>query len=733
MKRKETLELPDGNRLRRFSRRVARASVFLALLLGLPAASMAMTNIVAFVKIGDPGNPPDARTGGTNGSVPYKYYMSEFPIQNDQWVEFLDNVVVGTNSSDPYGLSIGHDQARGGYTRTTVGTNYVFGLVPNYANKPVNNIRFDDACRFCNWLHNGGTNGGDTEYGAYDMSLSPNQVRLPGARYFLPTHDEWFKAAFYQPGVLTPTGNSNYWLYATRSDTLPGGGYADSVGDITNGPNDVANWDDPNTGPFTWGGESYNVSTVGSAGSNSVTHYGAYDMNGNVYQWMETMNPAGNKRSYAGGSAFSAAGELPATLNLSEPVTGGPPCGWWDYPETQAPSLGFRIVRAAAPDLVFVTIGNPGNVGDARTGGTNGAVAYTYRMAEFLVRCDQWVEYLNDVASADTNGYVPGSDMDDYWTTGSSARNCGVLRLGVPGAFTYYCKADYTNKPVTWVNFFMAARYVNYLCNGAKPGADTEHGAYDLSLYYNVVRNPSAPYFLPTQSELYKAAYYQPGIMSVGTNANYWLFGTASDTHPGGAIANADGSVSNAPGNLGNWSDPNTGPFTWDGTPENVSSVGGCGVGSSSHYGVYDIFGNGYEWSETRKSPSSILRGYNGGASAFSDLSVYGGGVEGESTLNVTSPNDGPPGGWWDYPDGPEAPSAVIRVGALAPAVTPPVLSISQSGNQVILSWSESGFRLQENSALNNPAGWSSVSGGTNSPTSVTITTGPVFFRLISP
>jgi formylglycine-generating enzyme required for sulfatase activity len=360
-------------------------------------------------------------------------------------------------------------------------------------------------------------------------------------------------------------------------------------------------------------------------------------------------------------------------------------------------------------------------------------VAYTYRIAKFLVTCEQWTEYLNDVVSVDTNAYYPGSSVDIYWVPGHSARNCGVLRTGPTNALSYYCESAYTNKPVTWATFFHLARYVNYLCNGAKPGADTEHGAYDLSLGYDVVRNPSAPYFIPTRDELYKAAFYQPGIMSMGTNANYWLYGTASDTHPAGAIANADGSVSNAPGNLANWDDPNTGPFTWDGTAENVSSVGGCGVGSSSYYGVFDLCGNGYEWFESRLGAPSTKRGYNGGCSAFSDLTLYGGGPEGASTLNVLKPTDGPPGGWWDYPDGPEAPSIVLRVAALALPVTAPKLSISLSGGQVTLSWSGSGFRLQQNTSLTNPGGWTSVPGGTSSPTIVTAGSGNNYFRLINP
>src|SRR5258708_2761522 len=80
-------------------------------LFGLPTAGHAMTNIIQFVKIGNPGNPPDARTGGTNGSVAYTYYISKYPVRNDQFTEFLNDVA---SAADPHALAVGTGNARGG-------------------------------------------------------------------------------------------------------------------------------------------------------------------------------------------------------------------------------------------------------------------------------------------------------------------------------------------------------------------------------------------------------------------------------------------------------------------------------------------------------------------------------------------------------------------------------------------------------------------------------------------
>jgi hypothetical protein len=62
-----------------------------------------------------------------------------------------------------------------------------------------------------------------------------------------------------------------------------------------------------------------------------------------------------------------------------------------------------------------------------------------------------------------------------------------------------------------------------------------------------------------------------------------------------------------------------------------------------------------------------------------------------------------------------------------------PVLNIAPpAGGNVTLSWSGSGWKLQQNSSLTNPAGWGDVTGGTSSPVPVTIGAGPEFFRLVS-
>ena len=75
----------------------------------------------------------------------------------------------------------------------------------------MNGVDWYGAARYCNWLHNGLPTGpqdlSTTEDGAYDMAIGGDLIaRKPGARYFLPTEGEWYKAAYYDaidPGATS--------------------------------------------------------------------------------------------------------------------------------------------------------------------------------------------------------------------------------------------------------------------------------------------------------------------------------------------------------------------------------------------------------------------------------------------------------------------------------------------------------------------------------------------------
>ena len=141
-----------------------------------------------WVAVGNAGNAADT-TG--YGSVSEDYQIGTYEVTAGQYTEFL-NAVAATDTyglynanmdSSSYGCQITQNGVSGSYT-------YDFGGRPSgteadWANRPVNYVSWYDSLRFANWLHNG-QGEGDTEDGAYDMSLGSSVVRKAGAQVWLP-------------------------------------------------------------------------------------------------------------------------------------------------------------------------------------------------------------------------------------------------------------------------------------------------------------------------------------------------------------------------------------------------------------------------------------------------------------------------------------------------------------------------------------------------------------------
>jgi formylglycine-generating enzyme required for sulfatase activity len=292
---------------------IIRWFCFSILLTGILIAGKAWAVEIETVVIGDPGNPPDHLSTFNNpdnlrfGSVPYVYRIGKYEVTNEQYVEFLNAVAVA-DSFDLYnGLMA---SPRGGIDRTGVSGAFSYTTRPNMGNKPVNFVSFWDAARFANWLHNGQPNESEnplaTEYGAYSLGgvASPNNesiLRNSGARWFLPTENEWYKAAYFDPRVEAsggPPGSDHYWTYATKSDTPPVHAMAHSNGDISNPGANLANYDDA----AQWNGQLGNLTSVGTAGQLSASYYGTFDQSGNINEWNETITTSGPFRGRRGGS-----------------------------------------------------------------------------------------------------------------------------------------------------------------------------------------------------------------------------------------------------------------------------------------------------------------------------------------------------------------------------------------------------------------------------------------------
>ena len=296
----------------------------------------------------------------------------------------------------------------------------------------------------------------------------------------------------------------------------------------------------------------------------------------------------------------------------------------------------------------WATVGNPGNAPDTLTMTKGavpdnttgyGSVGYTYQISKYDVTNAQYVQFLN---AADPSG----SNTTKIYDARMSAANLGLAYTGginfnaaATSGSKYSVKTGQESFPATWIRWDSGGRMVNWLANGQGSGS-TESGVYDMSVLTSgfatpPTRAPGATIFLPSENEYYKAAYYDPTKSGTG---GYWQYGTQSDTAPSSV---APAGTSNS-ANIGAGTDGQsagtlastmaTTGSTFDSAVNYLTAVGAY-TAATSAYGLYDVEGLVYNWTEgTRTSFGNqlpIYRGgswrYNEGASGAAYRNVYSG------------------------------------------------------------------------------------------------------------
>ena len=283
-----------------------------ALLASLAVPARAVT--IDWVTVGDPGNTADTAPAGY-GAVADAFQIMKYEFTNQQYTDFLNSVAT-TDTYSLYNTTMGSN-ARGGITRSGVSGSYTYATRTNMGDKPVNYVSWFNAARVSNWLINGGTSSSSTETGAYTLIGGQTSGTAPavnlGATIYIPTEDQWYKAAYYKGGSTS----AGYWNYATQSDSAPTAVNATAIGTGTSGgaspvtSGNFANYNDA----ADWNGQDGNLTTVGTNGGASA--YGAFDMSGNVYEWNDLTGAAGSSRGLRGGDWNAAAPTLSSSNRIS--------------------------------------------------------------------------------------------------------------------------------------------------------------------------------------------------------------------------------------------------------------------------------------------------------------------------------------------------------------------------------------------------------------------------------
>ena len=246
---------------------------------------------IDFVTIGSPGNaayqsiiPNDFVNG--RGSVGYEYRLGRYEVTTQQWVEFFNAAYDRADARLPHLLPPDF----WGASPTTPNTpgRQRWTVPSGNEMRPVGDISWRMAAMYCNWLTNGkSSNRAAFLSCAYEVStfgfnggiFTDQLVHSPGAQYWIPTWDEWLKAAHYDPAKQNSDGSlGGWWQYSNASDTP-----------YTYGP--------PGTGQANAGFTNPGPFSISLGAYATTSPWGLYDMAGGTTEWTESVRTTNGMRS----------------------------------------------------------------------------------------------------------------------------------------------------------------------------------------------------------------------------------------------------------------------------------------------------------------------------------------------------------------------------------------------------------------------------------------------------
>ena len=265
-----------------------------------------------FVTIGNPNNAADTTgTPASVGSVAYTYNLGKYEVSRDQFAK--------ANAAGILGITLQDMTSNGG----------------NGVNKPATGVSWYEAATYVNWLNT--STGGTAAYkfsgstfqlwSSTDAGYNANNpFRNSSAKFWLPSTDEWYKAAY---GNLNGTWNN----YPTGSD---------------NEPTAVAGGTAANTAVYD---QSVSTGPADITSAGGLSPYGTMGQAGNVWEWTETAsdginNTANENRDVRSSAWMNYADQFNANSRGS------------DIPTEGLYVYGFRVASVPEPSaLSLLAIG----------------------------------------------------------------------------------------------------------------------------------------------------------------------------------------------------------------------------------------------------------------------------------------------------------------------------------------------------------------------------------------
>ena len=146
-----------------------------------------------------------------------------------------------------------------------------------------------------------------TEEGAYTLNgatSGTNFNKSASARYWIPSENEWYKAAYHQPATLGGDSD-NYWLYPTATNSMPNS----RNGSVTDANSANLYRDDGIANGFNGGYAvsgvtaftgTINLLTPAGAFSQARSFYGTFDQGGNLWEWNNSLFSGGGRGTRGG-------------------------------------------------------------------------------------------------------------------------------------------------------------------------------------------------------------------------------------------------------------------------------------------------------------------------------------------------------------------------------------------------------------------------------------------------